>query len=164
MLTMQTRAVLREGLILGMIGASSVAVWFLLVDGIAGRPFFTPAVLGSVVLFGRDVASVSTDMQPVLAYTAVHLVAFLVAGIIIAAIMAEARKDPHVLWLLVEFFIVFEFGFYAAVGLAFRPALTELTWFHVAVGNLLAAGGMGFYLWRTREIRSTSSERPGSGE
>jgi hypothetical protein len=151
MLTMQTRAVLREGLVLGLIGAGLVAVWFLLVDGIAGRPFFTPAVLGSVVLFGRDVASVSIDMQSILAYTAIHLVAFLVAGIIIAAIMAEARKDPHVLWLLVEFFIVFEFGFYAAVGLAFRPVLAELTWFNVAVGNLLAAGGMGLYLWRIRE-------------
>jgi len=153
MLTMQTRAVLKEGLILGLIGAGSVAGWFLLVDGIAGRPFFTPAVLGSMVVLGRDAASVSIDMLPILAYTAIHFVAFLVVGIIIAAIMAEARKEPHVLWLLAEFFIVFEFGFYAAVGLAFRPALAELTWINVAVGNILAAGGMGLYLWRIREMR-----------
>jgi NAD/NADP transhydrogenase beta subunit len=154
MLTMQKRGVLREGLVLGLIGAGLVAVWFLLVDGIAGRPLFTPAVLGSAVLFGRDVGSVTIAVQPVLVYTAFHLVAFLVAGIVIAAIMAEARKDPHVLWLLLEFFIVFQFGFYAAVGLAFRPVLVELTWLNVAVGNLLAAGGMGLYLWRTRETPS----------
>ena len=37
----------REGAIAGIIGASVVALWFLMVDSIAGRPFFTPAVLGA---------------------------------------------------------------------------------------------------------------------
>ena len=59
-MTIQSRTVLKEGLILGLIGAAAVAAWFLLVDLIAGRPFFTPAVLGSFVFFGlRDPAAVS---------------------------------------------------------------------------------------------------------
>ncbi len=135
-----------------------MGAWFFLVDLIAGRPFFTPAILGSAVFFGlRDPATVTIGVQPVLAYTAVHIVAFVVVGLIIAAILAEARKTPHVLWLLVEFFIVFEFGFLAAVGIFFTPLLEELAWINVAVGNLIAAGGMGFYMWREH---NQSSERP----
>ncbi len=87
-------------------------------------------------------------MQAVLAYSVVHVLAFLIVGWIVAAVLAEAHKAPHVLWLLAEFFIVFEFGFYAAVALASTPLLAELAWINVAVGNLIAAGGMGYYFWR----------------
>jgi hypothetical protein len=41
---------LREGFIAGLIGATSVAVWFLIVDLIAGRPLFTPSVLGEALM------------------------------------------------------------------------------------------------------------------
>ena len=79
---------------------------------IAGRSLFTPAVLGSAVFFGlRDPATVTISAQPILAYTGIYVVAFVVVGLIAAAIMVEARKTPHVLWLLLEIFIVFEFGF-----------------------------------------------------
>src|SRR5205823_1851736 len=44
---MQLTRILREGFIAGLIGAGAVALWFLIVDIIAGRPFFTPAMLGS---------------------------------------------------------------------------------------------------------------------
>ena len=44
--------ILREGFVGGCIGAAAVATWFLLVDTIGGRPFFTPAMLGSAVFFG----------------------------------------------------------------------------------------------------------------
>ena len=49
---MQLRQVLHEGFIAGLIGAAAVALWFLVVDVIAGRPFFTPAMLGSAVFWG----------------------------------------------------------------------------------------------------------------
>lgn len=157
-MTIQSRpAVLKEGLILGLIGAGAVAAWFLLVDVIAGRPFFTPAVLGSFVFFGlRDPAAVTIGAQSVLAYTVLHLIAFLVVGVVVAAMLAEARKEPNVLWLFAEFFIVFEFGFYAAVALVFTPLLAELAWINIAVGNLLAAAGMGFYVWRSRATHRSS--------
>ena len=148
-MTQHTRSIVQEGVVVGLIGAGAVGAWFFLVDLIAGRPFFTPAILGSAVFLGlRDPATVTIGVQPVLAYTAVHILAFVVVGLIIAAILAEARKTPHVLWLLIEFFIVFEFGFLAAVGIFFTPLLEELAWINVAVGNLIAAGGMGYYVWR----------------
>ena len=148
-MTQHARRIVQEGVVVGLIGAGGVGAWFFLIDLIAGRPFFTPAILGSAVFFGlRDPATVTIGVQPVLAYTAVHILAFVVVGLIVAAIMAEARKAPHVLWLLVEFFIVFEFGFLAAVGIFFTHLLAELAWINVAVGNLIAAGGMGYYTWR----------------
>jgi hypothetical protein len=36
---------LREGIITGFIGATAIAIWFLIVDTISGRPFYTPILL-----------------------------------------------------------------------------------------------------------------------
>ena len=58
---MQLSRILREGFIAGLIGAGAVALWFLIVDMIAGRPFFTPAMLGSLawwnVAIGNAIAA-----------------------------------------------------------------------------------------------------------
>jgi hypothetical protein len=143
--------ILRDGLVAGLIGAVSVAVWFLLVDIVAGKPLFTPAVIGSAVFSGlRDPAELVVSMQPVLLYSVVHVLAFSIVGIIASTMMAEAERDPHLSWLLVEFFVVLEFGFYAVVALLFTPLLAALAWANVAVGNLIAAVTMGYYLWRVR--------------
>ena len=42
------QSLVREGVMSGVIGATSVAVWFLILDTIAGRPFHTPRVLGTL--------------------------------------------------------------------------------------------------------------------
>ena len=154
------RRVLREGCMAGLIGAGSVAVWFLMVDVVAGRPFFTPAVLGGALFWGlRDPATVLIGFQTVVAYTAIHLLAFVVVGAIASRLLSEAEKDPGVLWLLVEFFIALEFGFHATVALTLTPLLAELAWINVAVGNLIAAGGMGYYFWRVSPALHRGSEK-----
>jgi hypothetical protein len=156
----QPRSVVQEGVVTGLIGAVGVAVWFLVIDTISGRPFFTPSVLGSAMFFGlRDPAEVTVGLQAVLAYTAVHVVAFLAVGIVVAAMLAELRKTPHMLWLLVEFFVVFEVGFHAVIAVAFAPVSGALAWINVAVGNLIAAGGMGYYLWRTNPVLRETLQR-----
>ena len=142
-------AVLREGVAVGLIGAGSVAAWFLVVDIIAGRPFFTPAVLGSVIFLGLDdPAAVVIGVKTVAAYTAFHLLAFLIVGTIASALVTDANRSPHAIWLFIEFFVVFEIGFYAAVALVFTPLLAALAWVNVALGNVIAAVAMGYYLWR----------------
>src|SRR5207248_2863034 len=40
-------AVYKEGFVAGILGALTVAVWFLIVDMLHGRPFHTPTVLGT---------------------------------------------------------------------------------------------------------------------
>jgi hypothetical protein len=144
----QPRHILWEGLVTGLIGAGGVALWFLLVDTVAGRPLYTPAVLGSAATFGlTDPALVVINIQSVGAYTVFHVLAFFAVGVVASALAHEAERSLHVLWLIVEFFLIFEFAFYAAVGLIFAPLLAELAWINVAVGNLIAAAGMGYYLW-----------------
>lgn len=69
------------------------------------------------MFFGlRDPATVTVGFQAVAAYTLAHVVAFLAVGVIVAAVLAEVRKTPHLLWLFAEFFLVFEFGFYGVIA------------------------------------------------
>jgi hypothetical protein len=34
----------QEGIVAGVIGAATVAIWFLILDTLKGRPFYTPTV------------------------------------------------------------------------------------------------------------------------
>jgi hypothetical protein len=95
------RRILLEGLVAGLIGAGAVAAWFLIVDTIGGRPFFTPAVLGSAATTGlRDPSEVVIGFQSVAAYTAFHVLAFFAVGVVAATLAAEAERSLNVLWLV----------------------------------------------------------------
>ena len=160
----QPRRILKEGLIAGLIGAASVALWFLLVDTLASRPFYTPAVLGSAASLGlRDPSLVVINLQSVGAYTVFHLLAFFAVGVVAAVLATEAEHSTHVLWWVAEFFIVFEFAFYAAVAVVFTPLLAELAWINVAVGNFIAAAGMGWYLWKAHPLIAEGLFAPAKG-
>jgi hypothetical protein len=156
------RLVLLEGLVAGLIGAAAVAVWFLIVDAIAGRPFFTPAMLGSALFWGRaDPQTVDISYATVIGYSMVHVMAFLVVGLVAAALAALVERFPTAAFLTVFLFAVFEVGFYIVVALVAQPLLGALAWVNVASGNLLAAVGMGLYLWRVHpRIRQQLVEHP----
>src|SRR5689334_5753322 len=71
-----------DGLFAGMIGALAVAIWFLVLDILAGRPLYTPALLGTVLLHGGKAAAAGITVAPleVAAYTAFHFVMFMAVG------------------------------------------------------------------------------------
>ena len=48
----RSHSIVAEGTDVGIIGGLAVAVWFLVLDTIAGHPLQTPSLLGQVVLFG----------------------------------------------------------------------------------------------------------------
>ncbi len=54
----------QEGIVAGVVGAATVAVWFLVLDTIAGRPFYTPTVLGTA-LFRKGAGLGSPQTLPV---------------------------------------------------------------------------------------------------
>ena len=54
----------QEGIVAGVIGAVTVALWFLVVDSLHGRPLYTPTVLGTA-LFSREPALGPLDTLPV---------------------------------------------------------------------------------------------------
>ncbi len=154
--------VFHNGFVVGAIGASAVAVWFLVVDLVGGRPFATPALLGSAVFWGvRDPTDVQITYAAVVGYTMLHAVAFFAVGVIAAAFACMVERFPSTLFLIVVFFAVFEFGFYVLVALMAQPLLGALAWWSVALGNLIAAGGMGYYLWQAHpRIRESLALHP----
>src|SRR5256886_16517831 len=80
--------------------------------------------------------------------TMIHVCAFIIVGTVAAALAAEVEVAPPTLYLIVVTFAVFEFGFYIMLAVLAQPLLGALTWWNVAIGNAIAAYGMGFYLWR----------------
>ena len=54
------RTKIREGVVAGTLGGAVVALWYLVCDSIAGRPFHTPALLGAIFfkgLHGHDMGA-----------------------------------------------------------------------------------------------------------
>src|SRR2546423_14030807 len=89
------RSVLREGIVAGLIGASVVAMWFLLFDVARGRPLFTPGLLGAAVFQGlTDPSTLRITTGPVLGYTILHGLAFIAFGVVAASIMAGGERGP----------------------------------------------------------------------
>ncbi len=156
------KRVMQEGFVAGMIGAGGVALWFLIVDTIDGHPFYTPALLGSAVFWGlRDPAQVNVAFSTVIGYTMIHVIAFWLIGSIAAALASLVDAIPSALFLVVVCFAVFEVAFYVLVVLVAKPLLGGLAWTNVAIGNGLAAVGMGYYLWRVHpHIRQALAMHP----
>lgn len=154
--------IIQEGIVSGVIGALAVAVWFLIVDTIAGRPFFTPSMLGAATFHGvRDPALVQITVENVAGYSFLHFLLFVAIGIGAAALAAIVDRFPTTLFLVIVFFAVFEVGFYVVMLIVARPLLGALTWPNIAFGNLIAAGGMGWYLWNAHpHIRVELQEHP----
>src|SRR5918911_338196 len=139
---------LREGTIAGALGATVVAIWFLIVDVIAAHPLYTPRALGAALFSVLGPLGVESPTLYVVAYTVVHYIVFIVAGLLATAVIHAAQREPTVLAGAFVLFIVFELAFYGFVSLLANTLLRELAWYNVAIGNLLAAGVMGTYLWR----------------
>jgi hypothetical protein len=141
--------VLREAVVVGVIGAGVVALWFLVLDAALGRLLFTPAALGSVVFHGAtSPAAVQVDALTILGYTALHLAAFGVAGLVAAAVVAYAEdRHAYVLLGVVLVFVAFETFFIGFVTVLAQWLLELIPWWSILVANLLAAIAMGAYLW-----------------
>lgn len=142
-----------EGIRAGLVGASIIALWFLLLDTIAGRPFYTPALLGEALFRGGAGLAGNGHPEPslelVAGFTWVHYLVFMLIGVGAARLMALAERNPMLGFGIVLFFAVFEFGFLLASMVFAEGVLQRLAWPAVLVGNLLAAAGMAWMLWRS---------------
>jgi len=161
--------VVREGVVAGLLGAAVVALWFLIFDALAGRVFYTPAALGSALLFGaRSAAEVQIATTPVLIYTLIHVAAFIILGLVTATLVFAAEEQPPIILGMVLVFAAAEAVFIGVLAVFASWILDTLGWLNIAVANLLAAVAIGAYLWGEhptlrREVRSLtgpSLERP----
>lgn len=148
----ETSRLYQEGIVAGIIGAATVAVWFLLLDAMEGRPLYTPTVLGTALFRrGEGLASPGTlpiSFEMVLMYTWVHGLVFCVFGGVASRLLALAEQKLDLGFGILLLFVVFEFGFLAVAMVVAEPVLHALAWPSVLVGNLLAAAAMGVYFWR----------------
>jgi len=141
-------AVIREGVVAGLLGAALVAVWFLVFDALQGRPFYTPALLGAGVFEGlRDPALLEIKLGVILGYTVLHGAAFLAFGILCAILIVAAEREPSLSWAFVALFASFEVFFLVLDRLFAESVLGALVWWAILVGNLLAAAGMLAYFF-----------------
>lgn len=140
--------VVKEGLIAGFLGATAVALWFLIIDTIAGRAFFTPTTLGAGLLsFFGPRGGEGAGVQ-VIAYTIFHYTAFMAVGILVAFVVHRAKQEPSILAVFLILFVAFELGFYGFTGVLSHSGLGRLAWYQVLAGNVIAAITMGTYMWR----------------
>ena len=146
----RTTALYQEGLVAGLVGAATIALWFLILDSLSGRPLYTPTVLGTA-LFRRGgttpLSEILPNLEMVLMFTWVHGLVFVAIGGIVARLLALAERQPSVGFGILMLFVFFEFGFIVAAMFFAEPILHALAWPAVLVANILAAAAMGGYFW-----------------
>jgi len=142
----------QQGIIAGTLGAATIALWFLILDILAGRPLYTPNVLGIALFKGTGglvpPAYVEISLGIVVAFTAIHWLAFALIGCLASRLLGLAEHNPNLGFGVLLLFVLFEGGFLSAAMLFAEPVLHALAWQSVLIGNLLAALAMGGYLWR----------------
>jgi hypothetical protein len=151
-----------EGAIAGAIGATVVAIWFLLLDTLAGIPLRTPSVLGQIVLFGRSRPVTDRVLfDAMIVYTAFHFAVFVLFGIGLVALVRWSIRQSVVRYALLQVFLVFEVFFYGVLWM-FSARTSELFPLWTVLGaNTLAAIAMGLYLWRLHpDLRESLRETP----
>ncbi len=136
-----------ESLYLGVLGGSAVALFFLVVDLVDGRPLFTPSLIGSVMFLGVAAQEVATvELVAVFYYSLVHMVAFTVLGGGLSVLVHEVElhsKHPMVVFLVLFAFI--EAAFFVAAPWALPGVVATLGMIRIAAANLMAAATMALF-------------------
>jgi hypothetical protein len=148
----ETSSIYEEGIVAGLLGAVTIAIWFFILDAIQGRPLYTPTVLGTALFRARAgliaAEGVPASFELVLWFTWVHVLVFVVLGSAASWLLRLAERDPNFGFGILLFLVVFMFGF-IGVSLVFaEEVLHALAWPAILIGNLLAAGAMAWYFWR----------------
>lgn len=143
-------SIAENGVVAGMIGASVVAVWFLVLDLVTrGLPFFTPSLLGSIIFAGMTAEQVTgLSGGAIFAYTGLHGILFLSAGIALAWMFAQFERNPQAGLILLLLFALFE-AILWGIGVSMIPALAGVvgTW-AILIANVASAAAMFVFLLR----------------
>jgi hypothetical protein len=149
--TLDTSAFRRQGALAGVFGASLLAAWFLYLDALRGKPFFTPTLLATALLRGEGAHAPQTLVSSVwltLLFTVVHGLVFVAVGIGAAYFLERFALFRTRALIILLIFGVLCLGFFAVAasisaigpqGVAVRDAF---------IGNAIAAFAMGAYLAR----------------
>ena len=149
----QARKILREGAIAGLIGASAVALWFLVADALARQPFFTPGALGSILFLGaQGPGDVVISAGTVIGYTLVHFAAFILVGTVMSGIVTQIERFPPLIFGLLLLLVVFQTFIVVMVAMLGGWMADAVEWWVMLLGNVFASITMGGYLWRAHPV------------
>ena len=155
-----TSEVVLDGLFTGMIGALVVALWFLALDVIAGRPLHTPALLGTFLLHGGEAARQPTVAPlEIAAYTAFHFVAFILVGLTLSWMMTLFERFPIMFFVILVLFVCLQLAFFGLNVALGAQLMGQLSIWSVVVANILAATSMSLYQWKRHPGVLKSVER-----
>lgn len=159
--TLAQHRIVREGVVVGVLGALAVAVWFFIFDVIRGQIFLTPGALGSAVFYRiGSAAEIQIGLLTVAGYTIVHFAAFILVGLAAAAIAVEAERTPPLLLAGLLIFATFEAFFLGVLAVVAEWLLGEIGWVSIGLGNLLATVVMAGYLLKAHPDLRAALGRP----
>src|SRR5256886_14108964 len=126
----------REGVLLGLVVATSIWLWLAVVDAFAGQPFGPFTVLGGIA------------SSPLL-----HSALCRAYGLAAVAVVHGAQREPSLLLGASFFFFILEFGFVMLTVILSHTGLGQLAWVRILGGNLLGALVTLVVLWRRHPLR-----------
>ncbi|MFO7893805.1 MAG: hypothetical protein R6U63_08725 [Longimicrobiales bacterium] len=133
----------KHGVAGGVLAATAIVIFFLIVDVVQGQTFQTPQFLAGVLL-GRGEAQIGFGMLAV--YTALHYAVFVAVGVVTTWALRAFRLPASVLLGLVVGFLLFDVVFYAGVGLTGVNVVEALGWPSFLAANLLGGVTLMVYL------------------
>ena len=145
-----------DGFYSAAIGGSVLGLYFLLIDLVAHRPLFTPALLGSVLFGGSAADSVTRVRLDMAAYfILVHFGLFGALGTSLAIVVSQVRTlVGHPLRMIGLLLLVLEGGFLLAESL-FLPGIVEMIGLgRITVGNVLTASSMALFMLKAENPRA----------
>ncbi|HPF61080.1 MAG TPA: hypothetical protein PLI93_03380 [Gemmatimonadales bacterium] len=151
-----------EGVVVGLIGAAVVALFYLGIDLAKGQPLMTPSILGEVFMFRRPEAVTTTaDTSAVLLYTVAHLLVFIAFGSLLAWLTRRAELSSVARYAILPMVLLFEFAFLGVLLIASETTRGFFPLWSILIANLLAAVAMLAFLWRNHpRIRRAMGRAP----
>lgn len=133
------------------IGGASLGLFFFTIDAFEGRPFFIPMLLGSVLFTGEAISETAEiSVLTIAAYSLVHFAVFAVIGLAASILvhLADFANDPKPM--IATGVLAIEIASFAVAGVGFPGVIETLGVARIAVANLVAAAGIGIYLFHFR--------------
>lgn len=137
------------------IGGSAVALMFLVIDLVMGRPLFTPSLLGATLFFDVPADTYSLiDLRSVTFYSVVHFAAFAALGFIGSFVYQRVFAANGPAWPVtaITIFLLGQGGFLLASATVMPGAADRLGHVLVVASNVLAAATMAAFMrWAYRQ-------------
>ena len=144
----QPRSVVTQGCIAGLLGAATVAGVFFVIDVASGPPCIVAAGLGHALMRAFGGTGEEGLAAHVIEYAIVHVITFLMVGILAAALVRQSEREPVILAAYLLVFVLLKIAFYIFDAVASGSSVGQSAWYNVTGANMLAAIVMGIYLWR----------------